>query len=55
LFKNGDKESLKAALKTLIEDSALRTKFSANAREFIVRNFSIETMVAQTEAMYEAL
>ena len=55
LFKNGDKESLKAALKTLIEDAALRAKFSANAREFIVRNFSIETMVAQTEAMYEAL
>jgi len=55
LFKNGDKESLKAALKTLIEDAALRANFSANAREFIVRNFSIETMVAQTEAMYEAL
>ena len=55
LFKNGDKESLKAALKMLIEDAALRAKFSANAREFIVRNFSIETMVAQTEAMYEAL
>ena len=55
LFKNGDKESLKAALKTLIEDATLRAKFSANAREFIVRNFSIETMVVQTEAMYEAL
>ena len=55
LFKNGDKESLKAALKTLIKDSALRAKFSANAREFIVRKFSIETMIAQTEAMYEAL
>ncbi|WP_169754802.1 glycosyltransferase family 4 protein [Campylobacter curvus] len=55
LFKNGDKDLLKDALKRLIINAELRAKFSQNAREFIVRNFSIETMVAQTEAMYEAL
>ena len=55
LFENDNKDSLKNALKTLIEDANLRAKFSANARDFIVENFSIQTMVRQTEKMYETL
>ena len=55
LFESDNKDSLKNALKALIEDVNLRAKFSANARNFIVENFSIQTMVRQTEKMYETL
>ena len=55
LFESGNKDSLKNALKTLIEDTDLRAKFSTNARNFIMENFSIKAMVKQTEKMYETL
>ena len=55
LFKRNDKNLLKNTFKNMIEDANLRAKFSANARTFIVENFSIKTMVEQTENMYETL
>jgi len=37
----------------LIDDKDLRKKFSSNAREFIVKNFSVEKMVNDTKELYE--
>lgn len=55
IFKSEDKESLKEALKSLIEDKNLRVRLGKNAREYVEQNFSIEKMVKDTEKLYENL
>jgi len=53
LFEALNPQDLKEKLQILIDDKDLRKKFSSNAREFIVKNFSVEKMVNDTKELYE--
>ena len=55
LFENQNVKELKDRLEKLIKDKELRTKFGKNARELIVNNFSVKTMIKQTEDLYKEL
>lgn len=55
LFENGNKEALKKALKELILNKDLRDKFAKFGREYVIKNFSIEKMIKDTEKLYESL
>ncbi|HIP11447.1 MAG TPA: glycosyltransferase family 1 protein, partial [Arcobacter sp.] len=55
LFENQNVEELKEKLELLISNKQLRIQFGKNARELIVNNFSVNSMVKQTEDLYESL
>lgn len=55
LFENGNKEALKKALKELILNKDLRDRFAKFGREYVIKNFSIEKMIKDTEKLYESL
>jgi len=55
LFENQNVKELKEKLEKLIFDKDLRVKFGKNARELILKNFSIDSMVKKTENLYESL
>ena len=46
---------LKEKLEILISDKQLRIQFGKNARDLIVKQFSVNSMVEQTENLYESL
>jgi len=53
LFEPLNPQDLKEKLQILVNDKDLREQFSNNAREFIVKNFSVEKMVKNTKKLYE--
>lgn len=55
LFENQNVKELKEKLEQLIHDKQLRVQFGKNARELIVNNFSVNSMVNKTENLYESL
>lgn len=55
IFKNNDKQDLKQKLIKIITDKSLREHLGENARNYVKDNFSIDSMVAHTEKMYEEL
>jgi glycosyltransferase involved in cell wall biosynthesis len=50
-----DAAALAAAIRTLLDDAALRTRFGKAARERIGRDFRIEDTIAKTHALYTSL
>jgi len=55
LFENQNIVELKEKLEILISDKQLRIQFGKNARDLIVKQFSVNSMVEQTENLYESL
>jgi len=53
LFEKENVEDLKNKLKILINNKELREKFSKNARDWIVKNFSTHKMVNDTVELYK--
>lgn len=54
LVKPADPLGLSRAISDLLSDAAKRVLLAANAKEFIINNFSQEKMVNQTERVYQA-
>jgi glycosyltransferase involved in cell wall biosynthesis len=55
LIPPDDVESLKAGLETLIDDDALRFRIGANARQRILRDFSLDSVAERLAALYQEL
>lgn len=53
LVEPADVEGLARAIARLLKDSKLRSELGANARKFIIDNFSKEKMVEATERVYK--
>lgn len=49
----GDATALAAALRTLIDDAGLRTRFGRRARQWAAERFSVGSVVAQVLAIYD--
>jgi rhamnosyl/mannosyltransferase len=50
----GDPIALRKALRAILEDDALRNKFSENAKQR-AREFSLEAMISRTLKLYESV
>lgn len=55
MLVKSDPESLRAALKSLLENPDLRAKLGSNARETILRMYSLEIILIKEKAIYENL
>jgi glycosyltransferase involved in cell wall biosynthesis len=55
LFPVGDESALAEAITLFIEDSALRQRLGAAARETVKNRFSLDRLVRENEALYEEL
>ena len=55
LVKSGDAEGLARGLARLIEDESLRTDLGARGRDFVLRNYSRERLLADMTNLYEQL
>lgn len=55
LVDPGDEKQLAQAIQTLIHDRELAKKIAAKAKERVSRDFSMETCVKKTEALYDSL
>jgi glycosyltransferase involved in cell wall biosynthesis len=50
-----DAASIAGAVRRLVSDKALRRRFGENGRRLAVENFSIDSVIQQTRAIYEEL
>jgi len=55
LAKSGDAEGLARGLARLIEDESLRTGLGARGRDFVLRNYAKERLLADMTQLYEQL
>ncbi len=55
LFENQNTNDLKTKLNMLIKDKNKRKKFAKSARELVLKNFSVSSMVKNTQQLYESL
>lgn len=55
LIDPGDVESLATAIETLVNDSALRKKFSKASYELVTNNFSLNSHIKKLKRIYESL
>lgn len=55
LFEKENIKELREKIKFLAGNQGIRKKFSHNAREWIVKNFSVEKMVKDTKNLYESI
>ncbi len=55
LFENQNIDDLKAKINILIKDKNKRKEFAKSARELILKNFSVSSMVNNTQQLYESL
>ncbi len=55
LFENQNIDDLKTKLNILIKDKNKREEFAKSARELVLKNFSVSSMVKNTQQLYESL
>lgn len=55
LFENQNIDDLKTKLNMLIKDKNKREEFAKSARELVLKNFSVSSMVKNTKQLYEGL